>query len=635
MCAIAGRYNFSASRKVDRATIDAMTDIMAHRGPNDRGVYQNGNIALGHRRLSILDLSAAGHQPMCNETGTVWVVFNGEIYRYKELRARLEGLGHVFRSNSDTEVIVHAYEEYGLDCVEHFDGMFAFAIWDEGRQRLLLARDHFGTKPLYYFTGSGFLSFGSEIKGLLADRDVPRGVDPQALSNFLTLHYVPAPRTMFEHIRKLRPGHILVAENGRISEQRYWELRKHAQPAMSENELADLVYSRLEHSVEQRLQSDVPVGALLSGGLDSSAVVGLMSRLSGSAVPAFSVGYSSDGGDGFSEFHYSRKVARTFGCDYHEVIVTPEMFLDFLPKAVWYQDEPIGEPASIPLYFLCKRAKDVGITVLLSGEGSDELFAGYNRHIGESASRYYGMLPGLVHKAAGRIVSAIPRVSALRKGHRAMMTGDFWQRYQLWHTVFSPDLKQSLLGLDGSVIDSFADCFSECRPSDRELDNIDKILWLDSQIWLPDDLLMKKDRMAMATAIEARVPFLDHEFAEMAFSIPSNQKVKRFAGKHVLKKSMERLLPAEIIYRKKAGFPTPISKWMAGELRGPMEDILCGPGVGDHGYFDRGVVRRLWTEHVSGRQNHERLLFPLVNFNLWYQAFFSRSVEPEQVAVGS
>jgi asparagine synthase (glutamine-hydrolysing) len=632
MCAITGKYNFEMGRGVDRRTIEAMTDVMSHRGPNDRGIYLKENIALGHRRLSILDLSTAGHQPMCNETGTVWVVFNGEIYRYKELRTRLEGLGHIFQSNTDTEVIVHAYEEYGVECVKHFDGMFAFGIWDERRRRLFLARDHFGIKPLYYFVGSQFLVFGSEIKALLEDKEVPRSVDLQALSNFLTLHYVPAPRTMFENIRKLPPGHILVAENGKISVQRYWELRKQPHACLGIAEAADLVYNRLEHSVAQRLQSDVPVGALLSGGLDSSAVVGLMTRLSRTRVPAFSVGYSADGADGFSEFYYARKAAKAFQSDYHEVVVTPEMFLDFLPMAVWYQDEPIGEPASIPLYFVCKRARDAGITVLLSGEGSDELFAGYNRHIGESASKYYSRLPGILQKAIGRLCSAMPRVTALRKAHRSMINPDFWGRYQSWHTVFTPDLKESLLALGGVAIDSFVDSFAGHQPPDRDLDNIDKLLWFDSQIWLPDDLLMKKDRMAMATGIEARVPFLDHEFAEMAFSIPSGLKVKGFGGKHVLKKSMERLLPPEIIHRKKVGFATPISRWMANDLRKPVTDILFRSGSADHGYFDRRVVRTLLDEHVTGRDNHERLLFPLVNFNLWYQAFFSGSVTQKYAA---
>ena len=630
MCAISGKHYLRNDRDVDARVIQSMTDIMSHRGPDDTGFYHRRGVALGHRRLSILDLSSAGHQPMCNEDGTVWVVFNGEIYNYKQLRSQLESKGHQFRSGSDTEVIVHAYEQFSVECVKHFDGMFAFAIWDERRCRLMLARDHFGIKPLYYFAGTDFISFASEIKAILQDQEIPRQVDVQALSNFLTLHYVPAPRTMFEGIQKLHPGHVLVVEDGKISVQKYWELQKQEPSQLRKEEAIECVYSHLKQSVAQRLQSDVPVGTLLSGGLDSTAVLGLMTEISGGSIPSFSVGYSNDGRDGFSEFHYARLAAKYFRSDYHEAVVTPEMFWNFLPQAVWHQDEPIGEPASIPLYFVCKLAKDRGITVLLSGEGSDELFAGYNRHIGETVSDYYGLLPKPLHWCAERLLTAMPRIPVLRKGHRSMGIRDFWQRYQSWHTVFPADLKSELVASDLNRIDSFADVFDQYRPSDPRLSNLDKLLWLDTKAWLPDDLLMKKDKMGMATAIEARVPFLDHRLAEMAFNLPSDLKVKRLGGKFVLKKAMERLLPKEIIYRKKAGFPTPISKWMANDLRGPISEIICDSGPGDHGYFDRTVVRRLFNEHIRGQEDHQRLLFPILNFDLWYRTFFSQASDRTQ-----
>jgi asparagine synthase (glutamine-hydrolysing) len=621
MCGIAGKVYFAADRKVDPQMLRMMTDVMSHRGPDDVGIYQRGNVGLGHRRLSIIDLSPAGHQPMCNEDRTVWVIFNGEIYNYKVLRRQLENEGHKFHSQTDTEVIVHAYEEYGTECAKYFDGMFAFALWDERCRRLVISRDHFGIKPLYYYHSSEFVSFASEIKAIFEDEEVSRELDEQALSNFLSLHYVPAPRTMFADVQKLRPGHTLVVEEGRVNIHKFWELRKQVLPHMSEEDMADLVYKELKDSVAERLQSDVPIGTLLSGGLDSSAILGLMTELSGPGVSAFSVGYSGDGNDGFSEFQYSRLAARHFQSDYHEVIVTPSMFLDFLPKAVWYQDEPIGEPASIPLYYICKLAKDQGVTVLLSGEGSDELFAGYNRHIGEMLSAYYGILPRALLNSAEWLFGKMPRVPVLRKGHRAMGMRDFWERYKSWHTVFPNDLKHQLLTFREGLTETFSDVFAVHTPEDLSL-NLDKILWLDAQVWLPDDLLMKKDRMGMATSIEARVPFLDHRFAEMAFSLPAAAKVKRFAGKHIFKKSMERVLPEEIIYRRKAGFPTPISKWMAQDLRQPLGEIVCQSGASDHGRFDRKLVRQLWDEHASGRENHERLLFPVLNFDLWYQTFF-------------
>lgn len=595
---------------------------MAHRGPDDRGFYCRTNVALGHRRLSILDLSPAGHQPMCNEDGTVWVVFNGEIYNYKALRSELESKGHTFRSNCDTEVIVHAYEEYGEECAKRFDGMFAFGIWDEKQKRLVLARDHFGIKPLYYYQGKTFLSFASEIKGILEDREVERTVDPQALSNFLSLHYVPAPRTMFAGVHKLPPAHVMVVEGAKVTIRQYWELQKTRSASMSEEEAADCVYSKLRHSVAQRLQSDVPVGTLLSGGLDSSAVLGLMTEISGNSIPSFSVGYSDDGQDGFSEFYYARKVAKHFNSQYHEAVVTSQTFLDFLPKAAWYQDEPIGEPASIPLYYVCKLAKESGITVLLSGEGSDELFGGYNRHIGESLSGIYGMLPAAVHQTGTRLLARMPRIPVLRKGHRTMGIREFWPRYQSWHTVFPADFKAQLFRDSMALADAFDDSLSGYCRSESGLSELDRLMWMDIKAWLPDDLLMKKDKMGMATAIEARVPFLDHSFAQMAFGLPENLKVRRLTGKYIFKKSMERLLPREIVYRKKAGFPTPIGKWIAGELREPIRAMLFDSSA-NHGYFDQKIVEKLFREHVDGQENHERLLFPLLNFNLWHNAFFS------------
>jgi asparagine synthase (glutamine-hydrolysing) len=646
MCGIAGKHYFATDRQVDPRVLQAMTDVMSHRGPDDRGLYRRHNVALGHRRLSILDLSPAGHQPMGNEDGTVWVVFNGEIYNYKPMRRELESLGHRFHSNTDTEVIVHAYEQYGLDFVSKFRGMFAFGIWDEKHRRLVLARDHFGIKPLYYYQDDAFISFASEIKSLIEDPEVPRAVDEQALSNFITLHYVPSPRTMFAGVRKLEPGHMLVAERGSVRLCKYWELKKQGNFSLNEADAVELVYNELRSSVEERLQSDVPVGALLSGGLDSSGVLALMTDLSQKSVPAFTVGYSASGDDGFSEFKYSRIAAKHLHSDYHEVVVTADMFRDFLPKAIWHQDEPIGEPPAVPLYFVCKLAKEHGVTVLLSGEGSDELFAGYNRHNGEMFSRYYGLIPETVHRnVLDPLIRRLPRAPLLKKGHRTMMLKDWWERYQSWHTVFSPDLKEQLLnGRSAGLSNTFSDVFQRYEGHTDQLDNLDRILWMDLQAWLPDDLLMKKDKMGMATSLEARVPFLDHQFVEMAFQIPSSLKVKRLTTKYVLKKSLERLLPREIIYRKKEGFSTPIARWLSHDLRAFVQDWLCGSSSSGHGYFNPALVQRLLREHNSGEQNHERLIFPMLNFELWYDAFFrskarnsSRMIEsqPDTALVGS
>lgn len=624
MCGIAGKYYYGVDRIVDVQTIEAMTDALAHRGPDDRGFYQGKNIGLGHRRLSIIDLSPAGHQPMCNEDGTIWVVFNGEIYNYKDLRAELEKQGHRFRSQCDTEVIVHAYEQYRLDFVKHFDGMFAFALWDESRRRLVLARDRLGIKPLYYYSDGSCITFASEIKSLLEDRDIPREVDLQALSNFLTLHYVPSPRTMFKEIHKVEPGHLLVLDPSGLRIQKFWDLITNGlHLTLREHALAELIYAELKESVRKRLQSDVPIGALLSGGLDSSAVLGLMTEISQKRIPAFTVGYSTDGNDRFSEFRHARLVARHFQSEYYEIVVTPEKFVDFLPKAIWYQDEPLGEPASVPLYFACKLAKDSGVTVLLTGEGSDELFAGYNRHWGEILSRYYRFVPQFLRdRVIMPLGCALPRAPLLKKGLRCMSLGDPWARYLSWHTVFTDELKRELLRLNGyNLQDTFTDVFQRYRKSATELNPLDRMLLFDIKVWLPDDLLMKKDKMGMATSVEARVPFLDHRFMELAFQIPSELKVKRLVTKYILKKSMEKLLPREIIYRKKEGFPTPISDWFRKELREYIFELLCSPGCLPHGYFNSGVVKRLVDEHITGKQDHHRLLFPLLNFELWYRTF--------------
>lgn len=627
MCGICGKL-YLDERQASQALTDSMTDVMSHRGPDGRGTFVEGAIGLGHRRLSIIDLSPLGAQPMMNEDGSIAVIFNGEIYNYLDLRDELKNAGHAFRSSSDTEVIVHAYEEFGPAFTTRLNGMFAIAVWDRRRKVLTLTRDRLGIKPLYYHLGEGFVSFASEIKSILEDPDVPRSVDMQSLSNFLTLHYVPGPRTMFSNITKLQPGHTMVVKDGGIKIDRFWELKKDEGLASlirgADNSILSAhVYAALRESVKKRMQSDVPVGALLSGGLDSSAILGIMTDLSGRPVPSFTVGYSSNGDDSVSEFKWSRKVAKHFESEYSEAVVTADDFLGFLPRAVWHQDEPIGEPASIPLYFVSKLARDSGVTVLLTGEGSDELFAGYNRHWGETLADYYRLVPELLRDTIiDRLIHMIPRAPLLKKGHRSMSIADFRDRYMSWHTVFSEGIKRELLK-QNSLRDTFTDVYQKLLPDIRGLNNLDKILLLDLNVWLPDDLLMKKDKMGMATSIEARVPFLDYTFVELAFQIPSRLKVKRLETKYILKKALEGLLPKEVIYRKKEGFPTPISGWIRSELKDFTLDILCSEESLGHGLFDKAVVRRIVDAHMSGREDNNRMIFPLINFEVWYRTFIS------------
>lgn len=623
MCGICGKFAYKNGEQVTEGLLRRMMAVMSHRGPDDDGVYLEGGLGLGHKRLSIIDLSPLGHQPMSNEDKTVWVIFNGEIYNYKELRTELLTRGHTFASQSDTEVIVHAYEEFGEECFKKFNGMFAIGIWDGKTRKLILARDRVGVKPLYFYEEDEVLLWGSEIKAILEDPCVPREVDMESLSQFLTFHYVPAPRTMFRNIRKLFPGHFLVCDASGAKIQKYWELPIPEKRLDDFNDLEHRVYEELKESVNKRLQSDVPLGVLLSGGLDSSAILGLMTELQGKPVKSFTVGYSNRPDDRFSEFAYARKAAKYFNSDHHEVIVDSKKFLDYLPKASWHEDEPISEDSAVPMHFVSKLAKDNGVTVLLTGEGSDELFAGYNRHWGEIITRYYQMVPsGLRNTVIKTMVKAMPGSPLLKKGHRSMTINDFPDRFMSWHTVVEDDLKRKLLLMQENISDMYRDVFGKFTKTIEGLDPLEKILYLDFHVWLPDDLLMKKDKMGMSVSIEARVPFLDYKFVEFAFSISNTMKVKNLTTKYILKKSMERLLPKEIIYRKKEGFPTPISEWLRNELREFTFDLLLSPQSNCRLFFNQKVIRMLLEEHVSRREDHWRILFPLINFELWYRAFF-------------
>jgi asparagine synthase (glutamine-hydrolysing) len=603
-----------------------MTNVMSHRGPDDEGLYIDGNLGLGHRRLSIIDLSSLGHQPMANEDKTVWVIFNGEIYNYKQLRSELLSQGHAFVSQSDTEVIVHAYEEYGDDCFKKLSGMFSIGIWDVKRRKVVLARDRVGVKPLYYYDNGNIFLWASEIKAILEDPCVKREVDMESLGQFLTFHYVPAPRTMFRGICKLLPGHILSCDGNGMKIQKFWDLPVYEKKLDDYNYLKEKVYEDLRESVKNRLQSDVPLGVLLSGGLDSSAILGLMTELQGKPVKSFTVGYSNHRNDRFSEFPSARAAAKYFNSDHHEVIVDSKKFIEYLPKASWHEDEPVGEDSAVPLHFVSKLAKSNGVTVLLTGEGSDELFAGYNRHWGEIIAGCYQVVPeSLRNSILNTLIKAVPGVPLLKKGHRSMTIQDFPGRYMSWHTVVENELKKELLLTAEGACVTYHDVFRKFEKHIEKLDPLDKILYLDFHVWLPDDLLMKKDKMGMSVSIEARVPFLDYKFVEFAFNISNKMKVKNLTTKYILKKSMERVLPKNIIYQKKQGFPTPISGWLRHDLREFAHDLLLSPDSNIRLFFNQGVIRTLLEEHVSGREDHWKILFSLINFELWYRAFFKSS----------
>jgi asparagine synthase (glutamine-hydrolysing) len=625
MCGIAGRYNYDPLRPVDRLVLEAMTDAVTHRGPDAAGYHLAPGIGLGHRRLSIIDLST-GDQPLSNEDGTIWTVFNGEIYNFAEVRAELIAHGHRFRTGSDTEVIVHGYEQWGERSVEKFRGMFAFAVWDSTRRRLMLARDRVGVKPLYYaeLPGRG-LVFGSELKSLLEDTDVPRDWRPDAIDAFLTLLYIPAPATIYKGVHKLEPGHILIAEKGSVRTSRYWDLQFTGEgDARREDEYLEQLDALLRESVALRQISDVPLGAFLSGGIDSSAVAAYMVETSSRPPVTISVGFDHAR---YDELAHARRVAEHLGCEFHPRTVTPDI-VSLLPKLAWHFDEPFADSSAVPTYYVSKAAREL-VTVALSGDGGDELWAGYTRHRVEHWEQRARKALGPATAVAGMLGRALPlSVRGARSlRHLASNPG---QAYALKHAygMFEPDAKARLYSSDfnASVRDSdpfamFREAYSRCR----SLDSVDRGLYVDVHTYMVDDILTKVDRMSMAVSLEAREPLLDHKLLEFAATVPTSLKLKDGRGKYLLRKVLERRVPPEILARGKQGFEAPIAEWLRGPLA-PMADALLADGrQRDRGIFNDREVSRLWTEHRDGRADHRHRLWQLMMLELWFRRFIDKA----------
>jgi asparagine synthase (glutamine-hydrolysing) len=625
MCGIAGRFNYDPLRPIDRGVLTAMTDAAAHRGPDASGCHVAPGIGLGHRRLSIIDLST-GDQPLCNETGTVWTVFNGEIYNFADVRAELAARGHRFRTGSDTEVIVHGYEEWGERAVERFRGMFAFAVWDASRRRLLLARDRVGVKPLYYaeLPGRGIV-FGSELKSLLEDPDVPREWRPDAIDAYLTLLYVPAPLTIYQGIHKLEPGHVLVAEHGAIRTSRYWDLTftGDGDPAR-EDEYLERLDALLAESVALRQIADVPLGAFLSGGIDSSAVAAYMVQTSEQAPKTISVGFDHAA---YDELAHARQVAEHLGCEFHPRTVTPDV-VSLLPALAWHFDEPFADSSAVPTYYVSKAAREM-VTVALSGDGGDELWAGYTRHRVERWEQRARAALGSASAAAGALGRALP---LSMKGARALrhLGAAPDQAYALKHAygMFEPEAKTRLYSGDFAAAVRGADPFARFREIYARCgsgDAIDRGLYVDVHTYMVDDILTKVDRMSMAVSLEAREPLLDHRLLEFAATVPSSLKIRNGRGKHLLRKVLQRRVPHAILERGKHGFEAPIGEWLRGPLA-PMADALLADGrLRDRGIFDGPEVARLWSEHRAGRADHRHRLWQLVMLELWFRRFVDRA----------
>lgn len=622
MCGIAGIIDSDSGAVVDRDTIHRMCQPIVHRGPDDEGIYIRGNAGLGMRRLSIIDL-AGGHQPIHNEDGSVWVVFNGEIYNFQELRRELEGRGHRFSTNSDTEVIVHLYEDLGADCVERLRGMFAIALYDERRQKLVLARDRLGIKPLHYAFDRGRLLFGSEIKTILAVAPGLREVSPDGLLQYIDCGYIADSHCAFRRISKLPPGYLLEFAGGQVSTRQYWDLPPFSthEPASEEECLEELEH-RLAEAVRIRLIADVPLGALLSGGTDSSLVVALMARASRLPVRTFSIGFEEAG---FDETVYARQVAERFGTEHHEFVVRPDIH-QTLTYLTSFLDEPFGDSSMLPTYFVSRMARQF-VTVVLSGDGGDELFAGYERYRIQMSRRRFNWIPPW----AGRLYrsAVFPRLPQTTPGR-----GFLYEVSLPWsERVINGFTFRWMLGGGASLLsgefkrlaengDDPLRPFRACLRKASGYEPLSQMLYLDSKTYLPGDILTKVDRMSMATSLEARVPILDHCFVEWSAGLPAHWKMRGGSQKYILKKLAARVgVPAEVLHRPKQGFALPLVHWIRNELKQDFAQILLEPRTLQRGYFDRQGLCALLEEHFSGRRNHSGKLWRLLAFELWHRNF--------------
>jgi asparagine synthase (glutamine-hydrolysing) len=626
MCGICGSFGYANQEPISSETLAGMLGVIRHRGPDDEGVYVDGELALGMRRLSIIDV-AGGRQPITNEDGSVIVVFNGEIYNYVELRQELRARGHIFSTASDTEVIAHLWEEFGEACPSQLRGMFTFAIWDVPRRRLFLARDRLGIKPLYYTDVGGRLLFASEIKAILQDPAVTARADFEALSNFLSLKYVPAPQTMFAGIQALPPAHTLSCDSRGLIVRSYWDLSfSNHRKWHNENECAEQLEALLRESVRLHLVSDVPFGAFLSGGLDSSTIVGLMTEMLERPVKTFSVGYQGEAA-ATSELPWARRIARKFRTDHHEVFVTAQDFADLAEKAVWHLDQPIADDATIPTYMLSQLASR-DVKMVLTGEGSDELFAGYARHAGLKLTPLFNFVPQLAKSGALAAMSRLPGFRRPKLALYALCQPDEIARMVNWFPLFNEEAKALLLSsqmkraVNGTPVSRvFADQLSRSDAVDR----LSRMLYVDTKLWLPDDLLARGDKMSMAASLEARVPFLDHKLVEFAASLPSRWKLNGFARKYLLKKVVRQWLPTEIVDRKKKGFPVPVSLWFRKEARSYVRDVLSPAAVRQRGIFDPLHVQRLLDHHDTGILDSGSQIWGLLNIELWFRQFIDKS----------
>ena len=625
MCGICGIIS-TAKEHIDEEVIRVMTEAMIHRGPDDEGIYSAPGVCLGHRRLSIIDLSSAGRQPLPNEDKSIWVILNGEIYNYKDLREELEKKGHKFHSNSDTEVIAHLYEEKGQDCVKSMVGMFAFGIWDAKKDLFLLARDRIGKKPLLYSYVNGKFCFASEFSALLKSNLIKKEMDLEALDYYLTFGYIPAPRTIYKNVFKLMPAHTLIFKGGQIKTERYWHLDYERKIKIKEEEAEEEVLKLLLDATRLRLYSDVPLGVFLSGGIDSSVIVGLMSKTYNQKIKTFSIGFDESD---YNELKYARNIAKHFNTEHNEFIVKPKA-LEILPLLIERYGEPFADPSCIPTYYVSKMSKQY-VTVVLNGDGRDELFAGYERYQAMVYSSYFDRIPPLLKTPIrslfiNTISESIDGRKFIRKIRRFFEATSLpmHKRYIKWIGIFDDDMKRKIYSKNFMTSVSSFDTdkfFRDCLFDSNRLKLTDKLLELDTLTYLPYDLLVKVDIASMANALEVRSPFLDHRLMEFAASLPPHFKLRGLTKKYILKKMALKFVPEENIHRSKQGFGVPIGQWFRGELKDYLCDNLLSSDFLGRGYFKPVAVKEMVNLHLSKQKDYSFQLWTLLMFELWHKKF--------------
>jgi len=637
MCGI---FGISARNPEHYSCAEAQLRTISHRGPDEEGFWLGDGVFLGSRRLSIIDL-AGGKQPIFNEDRSCCIVYNGELYNFLDLRPRLQSLGHLFSTRTDTEVVLHAYEEWGVESLKRFNGMFAFAIWDSRRQQLVVARDRIGEKPLYYWQGPDRFVFASEIKAIIADPTIPRRVSPRGMVNYLSFGHSLFPDTMYEGIFKLPPGHFLVVEDGRVTVHQYWDVGDEPQepdrPSVTEGEYADSVLSLLDDAVRRRMIADVPVGAFLSGGVDSSAVVALMKRHATGPVKTFSLGFTIGGA--YNELTDARRVAQYLGTEHHELLVDHADMIGTLMKLVYHYDEPYGDAANFPLYLVSEFARR-HVKVVLAGDGGDELFGGYRRFVADQYARTYQMLPGLLtDRLIPALASRIPRIRRTKRILSALPLRDPAARAGAWLEVFTRAMRQDLLapGIQEAVqgydpLWQYHQFYNRTRADRPPLDHLNRMMYVDLKTWLADAYMEKVDKATMAVSLEGRLPILDHRLVELAFQIPGGLKIRGRSTKRIFKKAVAHLLPPEVLHKPKHGFAVPTDPWFRGSLKDFVFETLMDPRTRSRGYFDNNYVERLYRLHREGKEVYDTPLWLLLNLELWHRTFLDGSPQMKTAA---